>query len=44
MTSAASSTALIVVDLMPRVVERELGPHRGADVVARVCPQAGKPA
>ncbi|MFF5227928.1 isochorismatase family protein [Dactylosporangium sp. NPDC000521] len=35
MTSAASSTALIVVDLMPRIVEQDMGPHRGADVVAR---------
>jgi nicotinamidase-related amidase len=31
----AGRTALIVVDLMPRVVEQDLGPHRGAEVVAR---------
>lgn len=31
----AGLTALIVVDLMPRIVEQDLGPHRGADVVAR---------
>lgn len=31
----ASRTALIVVDLMPRIVEQDLGPHKGADVVAR---------
>ncbi|GAA0726788.1 isochorismatase family protein [Dactylosporangium roseum] len=31
----ARHTALIVVDLMPRVVERDLGPHLGADIVAR---------
>ncbi|MEV6633071.1 isochorismatase family protein [Actinoplanes sp. NPDC051470] len=29
------TTALIVVDLMPRLVEQDMGPHRGADVVAR---------
>jgi nicotinamidase-related amidase len=31
----AGRTALIAVDLMPRIVELDLGPHRGADVVAR---------
>ncbi|NMO57389.1 isochorismatase family protein [Actinoplanes sp. TBRC 11911] len=31
----AGRTALIVVDLMPRIVELDLGPHKGADVVAR---------
>lgn len=31
----AGRTALIVVDLMPRIVEQDLGPHKGADVVAR---------
>ena len=31
----AGRTALIVVDLMPRIVERDLGPHKGSDVVAR---------
>ena len=35
MTITATRTALIVVDLMPRIVELDLGPHRGADVVAR---------
>ncbi|MEV6303306.1 isochorismatase family protein [Actinoplanes sp. NPDC051861] len=35
MTIAVSRTALIVVDLMPRLVEQDLGPHRGADVVER---------
>ncbi|WP_045745317.1 isochorismatase family protein [Actinoplanes rectilineatus] len=29
------TSALIVVDLMPRLVEQGFGPHRGADVVAR---------
>jgi nicotinamidase-related amidase len=32
---AASHTALIVVDLMPRIVEQDMGPHKGAEVVAR---------
>ncbi|MEO3742882.1 isochorismatase family protein [Plantactinospora sp. B5E13] len=32
---AAGRTALIVVDLMPRIVEQDMGPHKGADVVAR---------
>ena len=32
---AAERTAVIVVDLMPRIVDRDLGPHKGADVVAR---------
>lgn len=31
----AGRTALIVVDLMPRIVELDMGPHKGADVVAR---------
>ncbi|TDB74519.1 isochorismatase family protein [Micromonospora sp. KC723] len=31
----AGRTALIVVDLMPRIVEQDMGPHKGADVVAR---------
>jgi nicotinamidase-related amidase len=31
----AGRTALIVVDLMPRIVEQDLGPYKGADVVAR---------
>ncbi|MFD2767987.1 isochorismatase family protein [Micromonospora eburnea] len=31
----AERTALIVVDLMPRIVEQDMGPHKGADVVAR---------
>ncbi|GIF62419.1 hydrolase [Asanoa ishikariensis] len=31
----AARTALIVVDLMPRIVEQDMGPHKGADVVAR---------
>jgi nicotinamidase-related amidase len=31
----AGRTALIVVDLMPRIVELDMGPHNGADVVAR---------
>ncbi|MCU7726919.1 isochorismatase family protein [Actinoplanes sp. KI2] len=35
MTLVAGRTALIAVDLMPRIVELDLGPHRGADVVAR---------
>jgi nicotinamidase-related amidase len=32
---AAARTALIAVDLMPRIVGLDMGPHRGADVVAR---------
>lgn len=35
MTFTTARTALIVVDLMPRIVELDLGPHRGADVVAQ---------
>ncbi|GLW27851.1 isochorismatase family protein [Actinoplanes regularis] len=35
MTIVAARTALIVIDLMPRIVSQDLGPHRGADVVAR---------
>src|SRR5262245_28471989 len=35
MTLVAGRTALIAVDLMPRIVELDMGPHRGADVVAR---------
>ena len=35
MTLTATRSALIIVDLMPRLVALELGPHRGADVVAR---------
>ncbi|MET7396554.1 isochorismatase family protein [Dactylosporangium sp. NPDC005572] len=35
MTFATERAALIAVDLMPRIVEQDLGPHRGADVVAR---------
>ncbi|MFI5841998.1 isochorismatase family protein [Catenuloplanes sp. NPDC051500] len=35
MTFVAARTALIAVDLMPRIVEQNMGPHRGADVVAR---------
>ncbi|WP_238011842.1 isochorismatase family protein [Dactylosporangium sp. AC04546] len=35
MTFAAERAALIAVDLMPRIVEQDMGPHRGADVVAR---------
>jgi nicotinamidase-related amidase len=31
----ARRTALIVVDLMPRIVEQDMGPHSGADIVAR---------
>jgi nicotinamidase-related amidase len=31
----AGRTALIIVDLMPRIVELDMGPHKGADVVAR---------
>lgn len=34
-TLVARTTALIVIDLMPRIVELELGPHTGAQVVAR---------
>ncbi|MFJ8577956.1 isochorismatase family protein [Micromonospora sp. NPDC093277] len=29
----AGRAALVVVDLMPRIVERDLGPHKGVDVV-----------
>ncbi|MFB9234823.1 isochorismatase family protein [Plantactinospora siamensis] len=32
---AASRAALIVVDLMPRIVEQDMGPHDGASVVRR---------
>jgi nicotinamidase-related amidase len=32
---AAEHSALIVVDLMPRIVEQDMGPHKGVDVVAR---------
>jgi len=32
---AAERTAVIVVDLMPRIVDRDMGPHKGAEVVAR---------
>jgi len=35
MTLVSGRTALIAVDLMPRIVELDMGPHRGADVVAR---------
>ena len=35
MTFTAARSALIIVDLMPRLVEQNLGPHRGIDVVAR---------
>src|SRR5690349_13772358 len=35
MTLVAGRTALIAVDLMPRIVELDMGPHRGVDVVAR---------
>lgn len=31
----AGRTALIVVDLMPRIVEQNMGPHKGVDVVTR---------
>lgn len=31
----AGRTALIVVDLMPRLVAQDMGPHKGVDVVAR---------
>ena len=33
--SRMARTALVVVDLMPRIVGQDMGPHRGADVVAR---------
>lgn len=37
-TVDAASAALVLVDLMPRIVELEgLGPHAGPDVVARAC-------
>ncbi|GAA4610091.1 nicotinamidase-related amidase [Actinoplanes octamycinicus] len=35
MMFTAGRSALIVIDLMPRIVAQDLGPHRGADVVAR---------
>jgi nicotinamidase-related amidase len=35
MSFRVAGTALITVDLMPRIVAQDLGPHRGADVVAR---------
>ena len=35
MTFTVERSALIIVDLMPRLVEQDFGPHRGADVVAR---------
>jgi nicotinamidase-related amidase len=35
MTFTAARSALIIVDLMPRLVELNLGPHPGMDVVAR---------
>ncbi|GGM21308.1 isochorismatase family protein [Dactylosporangium sucinum] len=35
MAFAAERAALIAVDLMPRIVEQDMGPHRGADVVER---------
>jgi nicotinamidase-related amidase len=35
MTFVAARTALIAVDLMPRIVAQDFGPHRGADVVTR---------
>ncbi|WP_199509857.1 isochorismatase family protein [Nucisporomicrobium flavum] len=35
MTLSPARTTLVVVDLMPRIVEQDMGPHRGADVVAR---------
>jgi nicotinamidase-related amidase len=35
MTLDAARTALIAVDLMHRIVELDMGPHRGAEVVAR---------
>jgi nicotinamidase-related amidase len=31
----AARSALIVIDLMPRIVSQDMGPHPGADVVAR---------
>jgi len=34
-TLVAGRTALIAVDLMPRIVELDMGPHRGTEVVAR---------
>ncbi|MEU4235734.1 isochorismatase family protein [Actinoplanes sp. NPDC026619] len=35
MTFTVGRAALVIVDLMPRLVSLDLGPHRGADVVAR---------
>lgn len=35
MSLVGRTTALIAVDLMSRIVEQDLGPHRGEDVVAR---------
>ncbi|BCJ40075.1 hydrolase [Actinoplanes ianthinogenes] len=35
MTIAAAGSALIVIDLMPRIVSQDMGPFKGADVVAR---------
>ncbi|WP_232344823.1 isochorismatase family protein [Actinoplanes awajinensis] len=35
MTVEAARSALIVIDLMPRIVSRDLEPHPGAAVVAR---------
>ncbi|BCY12190.1 isochorismatase family protein [Actinoplanes sp. L3-i22] len=35
MTIDVTRSALIVIDLMPRIVSQNLGPHLGADVVAR---------
>jgi nicotinamidase-related amidase len=31
----APRTALIIIDLMPRIVEQEMGPHKGASIVER---------
>ncbi|SDT23007.1 isochorismatase family protein [Actinoplanes derwentensis] len=35
MTFTITRSALIIVDLMPRLVAQNFGPHRGVDVVAR---------
>ncbi|GAA2847030.1 hydrolase [Actinoplanes cyaneus] len=35
MTIEAARSALIVIDLMPRIVSQNMGPHPGAEVVAR---------
>jgi nicotinamidase-related amidase len=35
MEISAAGTALIVIDLMPRIVSQDLGPFPGAEVVAR---------